>query len=101
VYPRSAADAKAYSNSNRTPIEGVRNYLDEISRRWDDALARLKSRVLRNAHRKIRLTSLPRAETRHSVTQILHPTTFLEACVLLVGEDVDLLEKGLGCTLPE
>ena len=56
---RVPADAKAYSNSNHTPIEGVRNYLDEVSRRWDDALARLKSHVLRNADRKIRLTSLP------------------------------------------
>jgi DNA-binding transcriptional ArsR family regulator len=27
------------------PIEEVRNYLDEVSRQWDDALARLKSHV--------------------------------------------------------
>src|SRR6266851_4379232 len=27
------------------PIEEVRNYLDQVSRQWDDALARLKSRV--------------------------------------------------------
>jgi len=27
------------------PIEEVRNYLDQVSRQWDDALARLKSHV--------------------------------------------------------
>ena len=27
------------------PIEEVRNYLDQISKHWDDALARLKSHV--------------------------------------------------------
>ena len=27
------------------PIEEVRDYLDQVSRQWDDALARLKSRV--------------------------------------------------------
>jgi DNA-binding transcriptional ArsR family regulator len=27
------------------PIEEVRDYLDQISRQWDDALARLKSHV--------------------------------------------------------
>jgi len=27
------------------PIEEVRNYLDQVSRQWDDALARLKSFV--------------------------------------------------------
>jgi DNA-binding transcriptional ArsR family regulator len=27
------------------PIEEVRNYLDQISKQWDDALARLKSHV--------------------------------------------------------
>jgi hypothetical protein len=27
------------------PIEEVRNYLNEVSRQWDDALARLKSYV--------------------------------------------------------
>jgi DNA-binding transcriptional ArsR family regulator len=27
------------------PIEEVRNYLDDVSRQWDDALARLKSHV--------------------------------------------------------
>ncbi|HEY8290481.1 MAG TPA: helix-turn-helix domain-containing protein [Acetobacteraceae bacterium] len=27
------------------PIEAVRNYLDRISRQWDDALARLKAHV--------------------------------------------------------
>src|SRR5216683_1911295 len=27
------------------PIEEVRNYLDQVSKQWDDALARLKSRV--------------------------------------------------------
>jgi DNA-binding transcriptional ArsR family regulator len=27
------------------PIEKVRNYLDQVSRQWDDALARLKSHV--------------------------------------------------------
>jgi DNA-binding transcriptional ArsR family regulator len=27
------------------PIEEVRNYLDEVSRQWDDALARMKAPV--------------------------------------------------------
>ena len=27
------------------PIEEVRNYLDQVSKQWDDALARLKSHV--------------------------------------------------------
>jgi DNA-binding transcriptional ArsR family regulator len=27
------------------PIEGVRDYLDQVSKQWDDALARLKSHV--------------------------------------------------------
>ena len=27
------------------PIEEVRDYLDQVSRQWDDALSRLKSRV--------------------------------------------------------
>jgi DNA-binding transcriptional ArsR family regulator len=27
------------------PIDDVRNYLDEVSRQWDDALARLKAHV--------------------------------------------------------
>ena len=27
------------------PLEEVRNYLDEVSRQWDDALARLKAHV--------------------------------------------------------
>jgi DNA-binding transcriptional ArsR family regulator len=27
------------------PIEGVRNYLDQVSRQWDAALARLKAQV--------------------------------------------------------
>jgi DNA-binding transcriptional ArsR family regulator len=29
------------------PIEEVRNYLDQVSKQWDDALARLKSHVER------------------------------------------------------
>ena len=29
------------------PIEDVRHYLDDVSRQWDDALARLKSHVER------------------------------------------------------
>ncbi|HET6161695.1 MAG TPA: helix-turn-helix domain-containing protein, partial [Dongiaceae bacterium] len=27
------------------PIEEIRNYLDQVSRQWDDALARLKAHV--------------------------------------------------------
>ena len=27
------------------PIEGIRDYLDQVSKQWDDALARLKSQV--------------------------------------------------------
>ena len=41
-------------------------------------------------HRKIRRTSLPPARTGHSVTEILHPTTFLEACVLLLYNCLNL-----------
>jgi hypothetical protein len=27
------------------PLEGARDYLDQVSRQWDDALARLKAHV--------------------------------------------------------
>src|SRR5215475_11733258 len=32
----------------------------------------------------------PTSKNRHSVTQILHPTTFLEACVLLLHNCLNL-----------
>ena len=32
---------------NPRPIDGIKNYLDEVSRQWDDALGRLKSFIER------------------------------------------------------
>ena len=90
------------------PIEEVRNYLDEVSRQWDGALARLKSvgrcagpaKVLCGKTSSRHLTAkrasqdpphlAATSKNGHSVTQILHPTTFLEACVLLLYNCLNL-----------
>src|SRR5262249_47290574 len=50
-------------------------------------------RLPRKEHRTVRLASLRRARTAYAVTEILHPTTLLEPCLVLLYDCLNVATK--------
>ncbi len=45
VYVRTGAGRESLFALEPGPLEALRDYLEQVSRQWDDALARLKAHV--------------------------------------------------------